>query len=190
MLLGLAQTPLGGGAGCRRDDEETLHPQARPVLGLHLLLHPNPRTCSGGGRDATILSSLSAFRASDGLDAGGPRVHRAHARAGTLHPFGDPIRGTTRPDLVDRPRTGKREGLLCTFLDAYSLAAGSILHGLLNVSRFEFRISCDHFGGSLPVGQKPENQVDRDAQAANTGPAIALPGVHSNTIKGYGRHSH
>jgi hypothetical protein len=31
--------------------------------------------------------------------------------------------------------------------------------------------------------------VNRDAQAANAGLAIALLGVHSNSIKGYGRHS-
>jgi len=70
-----------------------------------------------------------------------------------------------------------------------TIANSRILHGLLNVSRLEFRISGDDFGGSPSVGQKPENQVNRDAQAANAGLAIALLGVHSNSIKGYGRHS-
>jgi hypothetical protein len=31
--------------------------------------------------------------------------------------------------------------------------------------------------------------VNRDAQAANTRLAIALPGVHSNSVKVRGRHS-
>jgi hypothetical protein len=30
--------------------------------------------------------------------------------------------------------------------------------------------------------------VDRDTQAANTRLAIALLGVHGNSVKGYGRH--
>ena len=64
-----------------------------------------------------------------------------------------------------------------------------MLHSLLDVSQLEFRISCDDFGGSLSVSQKPENQVNRDAQRANTGLAIALLGVHSNTIKSSGHHS-
>ena len=70
-----------------------------------------------------------------------------------------------------------------------TIADKRILHGLLNVSRLEFRISCDDLGGGLSVGKKPENQVNRDAQAANTRLAIALLGVHSNSVKGQGRHS-
>jgi hypothetical protein len=71
-----------------------------------------------------------------------------------------------------------------------TIANSRILHGLLHVSRLEFRVSGDDFGGSPSVRQEPENQVNRDAQAANTGLAIALSGVHSNSVKGYGRHSH
>ena len=59
----------------------------------------------------------------------------------------------------------------------------------MNVSRFEFRISCDHLGGSLSVSQEPENNVNRDAKSANAGLAIALLGVYGDSVKSYGRHS-
>jgi hypothetical protein len=63
-----------------------------------------------------------------------------------------------------------------------------VLHGLLNVSQLEFRISGDYFRGSLSACEEPKNQVNRDAQAANAGFAIALLGVHGNSVKGYGCH--
>jgi len=72
-----------------------------------------------------------------------------------------------------------------------SLLAGQpsrILHGLLNVSQLEFGVSCDDLGESLSVGQKREDEVNRDAQAANAGLAIALLGVYGNSIKHYCPH--
>src|ERR1035437_8010698 len=88
-----------GNGGCRRDDEEALYPQTRPVLGLYLSLHPHPPPCARRSRNAGILSRLSAFRASDGLDAGSPWAHRTYARAGTLHPPAHPPGRVARPDL-------------------------------------------------------------------------------------------
>ena len=60
---------------------------------------------------------------------------------------------------------------------------------LLDVCNLEFRVSGNDFGRSLSVSQKPENEVNRDAQAANAGLAIALLGVHSNSVKGWVCHS-
>ena len=54
-----------------------------------------------------ILSRLSAFRASDGLDAGSPWAHRTYARAGTLHPPAHPPGRVARPDLA-RPAGTRR----------------------------------------------------------------------------------
>jgi len=44
-----------------RRNEETLYWQARPVLGIHLLLRQNPRVRTVGGRDATVFPGFSAF---------------------------------------------------------------------------------------------------------------------------------
>src|SRR5271157_5392044 len=100
------ETPRGNG-GCRRDDEEALYPQTRPVLGLYLSLHTHPPPCARRGRNAGILSRLSAFRASDGLDAGSPWAHRTYARAGTLPPPAHPPGRVARPDLARPAGTGR-----------------------------------------------------------------------------------
>src|SRR5437016_10206027 len=55
-----------------------------------------------GGRNAAILSSLSASRASDGLDARIARAHRANARASPIDPSADLARRAARLRLGDR----------------------------------------------------------------------------------------
>jgi hypothetical protein len=60
---------------------------------------------------------------------------------------------------------------------------GRVRDAWLDVCNLEFWISRDDFGGSLSVGEKPQNQVSRDAQAANTRLAIALLGVYGNSVK-------
>jgi hypothetical protein len=70
--------------------EETIHGAARPVSGVHLLLHQDERSAARGSRHAKILSRHTAFGAPDGCDAGGERLHRANSRAGPVDPSADP----------------------------------------------------------------------------------------------------
>ena len=81
------------------DDEENLYGQTGPVHGFHLLLQQNPRMRAFGGRNAAVLSSLSAFGAPDDLDARSTRPHRANARTGSVNPSADPAGGAARLGL-------------------------------------------------------------------------------------------
>src|SRR5580692_10791542 len=87
---------LKRGFGCcrRSGDEENLYGQTGSVPGFHLLLQQNPRMLAGGSRAAALLSSLSAFRASDDLNARSTRP-RANAWASPVNPSVDPSRGDT-----------------------------------------------------------------------------------------------
>jgi hypothetical protein len=75
-------------------DEEILYRQARPVLGVYLLLRQDPRVRTFGVRNATVLSSLSAFRAPDDLDARNSRPYRANTGAGSIHPSAVTLKNT------------------------------------------------------------------------------------------------
>jgi hypothetical protein len=66
--------------------------------------------------------------------------------------------------------------------------ASRMTHGLLSVCELKFWVSSNNLGRGLSASQKPENHVDRDAQAADAGLAIALLRVHGNSVKSYSRH--
>ena len=56
--------------------DATVHNEAGPVFGLHLLLHEDPRTPSGGGRYPVLLSGVASHRSPDDYDVGGTWVYR------------------------------------------------------------------------------------------------------------------
>jgi hypothetical protein len=86
-------------------NEEILYRHARPVLGVHLLLRQNPWVPTLRVGNATILSSLSAFRAPDDPDPRNSRPYRANTGAGSIHPSADSARGATGLSLASaRPQ--------------------------------------------------------------------------------------
>src|SRR5437588_5523348 len=124
----LLETRLWLLAGRRNDHEENLYGQTGPVPGFHLLLQQNPRMLAVGGRAAAPLSSLSAFCASDDLNARSTRPHRANARASAVNPAFDPSRGDTGLGLgcpLGTRRTVNVEKLL-QFLSSRWLKGGQV----------------------------------------------------------------
>jgi len=87
-------------------NEEILYRHARPVLGVHLLVRQNPWVPTFGVGNATVLSSLSAFRAPDDLDPRNSWPYRANTGAGSIHPSADSARAATGLGLAwpARPR--------------------------------------------------------------------------------------